>query len=514
MAKMVDTDLNEQNNSDFILVASDIKKSFNNVEVLHGVDFTLKRGEVHGIVGQNGAGKSTLMKIINGVYTRDKGTIAINGEPVNYDSPIGANKHGISMVYQEFSLVPSMPVMRNLFLAHEDMRGPLCDDSMMREKARKLFKELEVNINPDAAISQLSVGERQIVEIAKAISHNASVLIMDEPTSSLSSVEINSLFSLIHRLKKDGISIIFVSHHLNEVIKICDRVTVIRDGNVALAKEVKDTNLEEVITAMIGKKIERNNNRGSRVIDRSNPLLEVKGLSSPHQYTDISFNLFPGEILGIAGVLGSGRTELLKSLFGIIQASSGSVFLDGKKVNFHHPADAIESGLMLVPEDRRKMGLVLGGTVRTNVLLPIWKRLVNFLFIRDREGTEIVNQYVKELNIKTTGIQQVVQRLSGGNQQKVVFAKSMACKPKILMLDDPTVGVDIETKKEVANIIHNIAASGDSVLLVSSEMDELATICDRILVFQRGRIVEEIDCQKTPVTEEVLMKAIQGVVPA
>jgi ribose transport system ATP-binding protein len=289
---------------------------------------------------------------------------------------------------------------------------------------------------------------------------------------------------------------------------------VIRDGNVALAKEVKDTNLEEVITAMIGKKIERNNNRGSRVIDRSNPLLEVKGLSSPHQYTDISFNLFPGEILGIAGVLGSGRTELLKSLFGIIQASSGSVFLDGKKVNFHHPADAIESGLMLVPEDRRKMGLVLGGTVRTNVLLPIWKRLVNFLFIRDREGTEIVNQYVKELNIKTTGIQQVVQRLSGGNQQKVVFAKSMACKPKILMLDDPTVGVDIETKKEVANIIHNIAASGDSVLLVSSEMDELATICDRILVFQRGRIVEEIDCQKTPVTEEVLMKAIQGVVPA
>jgi ribose transport system ATP-binding protein len=510
MAKMVDT---TQNKSDFILVATGIKKSFNNVEVLHGVDFTLRRGEVHGIVGQNGAGKSTLMKIINGVYTRDEGTITVNGKLVYYDSPLDANKHGISMVYQEFSLVPSMSVMRNLFLAHEDMKGAFCNDDVMREKARKLFKELEVNINPDSVISQLSVGERQIVEIAKAISHNASVLIMDEPTSSLSSVEINSLFSLIQRLKKEGISIIFVSHHLNEVIKICDRVTVIRDGNVALAEEVKKTNLEAIITAMIGKKIEKNTDRGTRVINRGDPILKVKGLSSPNQYTDISFDLFPGEIMGIAGVLGSGRTELLKSLFGIIQPNTGSILLEGNKVDFRHPADAIDSGLMLVPEDRRKMGLVLGGTVRSNVLLPIWKRLAKFLFIRDREGTQIVNQFIKDLNIKTTSIHQVVQRLSGGNQQKIVFAKSMACKPKILMLDDPTVGVDIETKKEVANIIHRVAANGDSVLLVSSEMDELATICDRILVFQRGKIVEEIDCHKTSVTEEVLMKAIQGVVP-
>jgi ribose transport system ATP-binding protein len=511
---MVDIDPNLPINSDLILVASGIRKSFNHVEVLHGVDFTLRRGEVHGIVGQNGAGKSTLMKIINGVYSRDEGTITVDGQAVHYDSPIGANKHGISMVYQEFSLVPSMSVFQNLYLAHEDMRGVLCNDNGMREKARKLFKELEVDIDPDAELVKLPVGERQIVEIAKAISRKASILIMDEPTSSLSSVEIHSLFSLIQRLKKEGISIIFVSHHLNEVMQICDRVTVIRDGNVALADEVKKIGLEDIITAMIGKKIEKNADRGKRIIDRSLPVLEVKGLSSPNQYKDIFFNLYPGEVLGIAGVLGSGRTELLKSFYGIIQPNSGDVILDGKKINFQHPADAIQSGLILVPEDRRKTGLVLGGTVRTNVLLPIWKRLVKFLLIRDGDGDQIVNQLVKDLNIKTTGIHQVVQRLSGGNQQKVVFAKSLACKPKILMLDDPTVGVDIETKKEIANIIHRIAAGGDSVLLVSSEMDELATICDRILILRRGKLVEEIDCQKTTVSEEILMKAIQGVAPA
>lgn len=511
---MVDIDPHTPNKSDFILVALGIRKSFNHVEVLHGVDFTLRRGEVHGIVGQNGAGKSTLMKIINGVYARDEGSISVDGQPVHYNSPIGANKHGISMVYQEFSLVPSMTVLQNLYLAHEDMQGVLCNDNGMREKARKLFKELEVEIDPDAELVKLPVGERQIVEIAKAISRHASILIMDEPTSSLSSVEIHSLFSLIQRLKKEGISIIFVSHHLNEVMQICDRVTVIRDGIVALADEVKKIGLEDIITAMIGKKIEKTVDRGKRIIDRSRPVLEVKGLTSPNQYKDITFNLYPGEVLGIAGVLGSGRTELLKSFYGIIQPNSGEVILDGKKINFHHPADAIQSGLILVPEDRRKTGLVLGGTVRTNVLLPIWKRLVKFLLIRDGDGDQIVKQLVKDLNIKTTGINQVVQRLSGGNQQKVVFAKSLACKPKILMLDDPTVGVDIETKKEIANIIHRIAAGGDSVLLVSSEMDELAVICDRILILRRGKLVDEIDCQKTSLSEEVLMKAIQGVASA
>ncbi len=495
---------------DVLLAASGIRKSFNRVEVLHGVDFTLRHGEVHGIVGQNGAGKSTLMKIINGVYTPEEGTITIHGKTVHYDSPIGASKHAISMVYQEFSLVPSMTVLQNLYLAHEEKNHLICDDAGMREKAKTLFKEMGVEINPDAVVAKLPVGERQIVEIAKAISRRASILIMDEPTASLSSVEIHSLFALIERLKKDGISIIFVSHHLNEVMQICDRVSVIRNGIVALAEEVSKIGLEDIIIAMIGRKIEKAGTREKREIDRSHPLLEVKGLTSSRQYKNITFNLYPGEILGIAGVLGSGRSELLKSFYGIIQPNSGEVLLEGKKINFSHPAEAIRSGITLVPEDRRKTGLVLGGTVRTNILLPIWKKLVKFLFIRDGDGDQIVNRFVKELNIKTTTIHQLVQRLSGGNQQKVVFAKSMALKPKILMLDDPTVGVDIETKKEIASIIHRIAISGDSVLLVSSEMDELAAICDRILVLQRGKIKEEMDCNKTVVTEELLMKAIQG----
>lgn len=495
---------------DVILSAKQIKKSFNRAEVLHGVDFDVYRGEVHGLVGQNGAGKSTLMKIINGVYSRDSGVITIDGQEVHYDTPIGANEHGIAMVFQEFSLIPSMTVVQNLFLSHELCKGLILDEKPMHEAALRLFADLEVDIDPDQTVSRLSVGERQIVEIAKAIGHHSSILIMDEPTASLSGAEIQSLFRLIRHLKEDGISVIFVSHHLNEVLEICDRVTVIRDGNVALSKEISLVSLEDIITAMIGKKFEHTQSVKQGSAAKGLPLLEVTGLCSGEYFKDITFTVYPGEVVGIAGVLGSGRSELFKAFYGILPIDRGEIHIQNRFVHFRHPADAIKAGMIMVPEDRRKNGMINGQTVRFNILQSIWKKLSQFGWINDNKGDRIASQYISNLNIRTSSSQQSIQRLSGGNQQKVIFARSLASEPKILLLDDPTVGVDIETKKEIAGIIREIAGKGNAVILVSSEMDELADLSDRVLVLQRGRIIAEYDCVQTAVSEAELMHAIQG----
>jgi ribose transport system ATP-binding protein len=493
-----------------VLSARGIKKSFSRVEVLHGVDFELRSGEVHGIVGQNGAGKSTLMKIINGVYNKDEGTITIYGEMVNFDSPIAARQHGIAMVYQEFSLVPSMTVVQNLFLAQELKNGLFIDEEACRARAQEVFEELDVDIDPDMELSKLPVGTRQVVEIGKALSQDASILIMDEPTASLSSVEIEMLFDVVRRLKKEGIAIIFVSHHLNEVIEICDQVTVIRDGKVALSAAISELSLQDIITAMIGKKLDVVHGRSFSEIDRAQPLLEARHLSAGSYFKDISFSLYPGEVLGIAGVLGSGRTELLKTLYGIMPRDKGEVLLLGRPVYMGHPEEAIRSGVIMVPEDRRKNGLIAGQSVSDNVLLPIWKRLSSLFFIQDQQGEEIVHKFVDDLQIRANSIEQTVAQLSGGNQQKVVFAKSLAAEPKILLLDDPTVGVDIATKKDIAQIVRRIASQGNGVIYVSSEMEEIAELCDRVLILRRGELIQEfVQREGDFITEGALMSAIQ-----
>lgn len=493
-----------------LLSANAIKKSFKQVEVLHGVDFDLRSGEVHGVVGQNGAGKSTLMKIINGVYTKDDGTITINGQDVELGSPIAASQQGIAMVFQEFSLVPSMTVSQNLFLTREPTNRGFIDEKIIKQRSMNVFNELDVDISPDQELGKLPVGSKQIVEIAKALIQDAKILILDEPTASLSSVEIESLFAVIRRLKQEGIGIVFVSHHLNEVMEICDRVTIIRDGNVSLSESVSNIDLQEIITAMIGKKLVLGEVAERNKIDRTQPLLEVRQLSSEDRFKNVSFSLFPGEILGIAGVLGSGRSELLKTIYGILKKESGDINLVGEPLMVDHPEKAIRSGVFLVPEDRRKDGIVSGQSLRSNVLLPIWKRLRSLFFIQDDKGETIVKRYVDDLNIAATGIDQLIERLSGGNQQKVVFAKSLATEPRVLLLDDPTVGVDIGTKKEIAQIIRGIVSRGNGVVFVSSEMEEIASLCDRVLVMRRGEIIEELDCREEPVTEGSLMHSIHG----
>ena len=361
---------------ELVLEARGITKSFNNVEVLHGVDLTLAQGEVHGLVGQNGAGKSTLMKILNGVYAKDGGQLWVAGREVDYDSPLGARRCGISMVFQEFSLIPSLNVAQNVFLTREPVtRGFLVDDKYCEQRTKEILNELGVDIDPRAAVAGLSIGSRQIVEIAKALSQDARILILDEPTASMSHYEVETMFSVIGRLKARGISIIYISHNLRDLLQICDRVTVLRDGRKVLTKDVQETDLASVIRAMLGGGMVSNLVWSGKPVDRSQPpILSVRHLSCGRNLIDASFDLWQGEALGIAGLLGSGRTELLNAIMGVERRDGGEVILRGRPVNVRDPKDALGLGMALVPEDRRNQGLILEHSVRENILLPPGKR--------------------------------------------------------------------------------------------------------------------------------------------
>ena len=495
-----------------ILEASRITKSFNNVEVLHGVDFTLARGEVHGVVGQNGAGKSTLMKILNGVYTRDSGSLRVGGEEAHYDSPLGARRHGISMVFQEFSLIPTLSVSQNVFLTREPRTGGgLLDDRQCEARTGELLNELGVELDPRAVVETLSMGSRQLVEIAKALSQQARILILDEPTASMSHHEIEILFRVIGRLKANGISIIYISHHLRDLLQICDRVTVLRDGSKVFTKAVKDTEIGEVIRGMVGASLSNGLAWSGKPVDRSvPPLLQVRNLSYGTRLSDVSFELWHGEVLGVAGLLGSGRTELLNTLMGVDRADRGEVTFGGRLAHIRDPKDAVDLGMALVPEDRRHQGLVVEHTVKENLLLPRWGALTRFLLIDERRADRLASGTVRDMNIKTTGLGQTVKFLSGGNQQKVVIGKSLSSNPDLLLLNDPTFGIDLESKYEIMHTVREFANAGHTVIFISSELEQLAALCDRVLIIRRGRLAGEVDRARGDViTEESLLNAIQ-----
>jgi ribose transport system ATP-binding protein len=498
-----------------ILEMSGIRKSFNGVEVLHGVDFKVSRGTVQGLVGANGAGKSTLMKILNGVYQPDAGSIRIDGSEVTFGDPRAAHGHGIAMVFQEFSLIPTMTVTQNLFLAREPRRaGVLVDDRDAERRTKAVLAQLEVSIGPDAVIERLPVGTRQLVEIAKALVADAQILVLDEPTASLSQTEIEVLFSLVRRLRDRGLAIVFISHHLQELAAICDGVTVLRDGNVVLASRLDRLSLDDIITAMVGSGLAPAGAAGGGTGTEGDVLLEVEHVSWSGRVRDVSFTLHAGEILGIAGLLGSGRTELLTTLFGIHRPDSGEVRLRGEVVRFGSAAAAIRHGLSLVPEDRRRQGILPDESIRMNVLLPIWHRLTRGLFIQDNRGRKIVADLMERLQVRATSMEQIVRRLSGGNQQKVVVAKSLSSRPSILLLDDPTVGIDVRSKRELATAVQAIASSGSGVLFVSSEFEELAALCERVLILHRGAVVAELDRRRgDEISEASLLHAVQTASP-
>jgi ribose transport system ATP-binding protein len=488
-----------------------ISKSFSGIRVLHGVDFDLRRGEVHALVGGNGAGKSTLMKILQGVYTPDEGEIAVDGMPVEIRSPHDARVLGIGMIFQEFSLIPTLTVAQNIFLGHEPRAaGGLIDDRTSVRRARELFAEMGEDIDPDARMLDLGTGYWQLTEIAKALAQDARVLIMDEPTSSLTATEANSLFALVQRLKERGISIIYISHRMDEIFRITDRITVLRDGRHVLTEDTAALTMNQVIDAIVGQSMEQAFEWRERFVDRSvAPLLQVRSLSAGRRVQDVSFDLYPGEILGLAGLMGSGRTELARAIFGIDRVDTGGILIRGERVAIGNPEEAISAGVSLVPEDRRIQGLVLDHSVKNNLLLPLLDRLDHAGIIDDRRGDQMAGSIVKDLRIKTGSIATSVRLLSGGNQQKVVIGKWLATEPDILIMDEPTAGVDIQAKTEILGVIRALADRGKGIIVISSELVELLAVSDRLLVLRDGHVFREIDRREIR-TEEELHRAVQG----
>ena len=486
-----------------------IEKSFNGIQVLNKAAFSLRRGEIHALMGGNGAGKSTLMKILTGVYTKDAGTVLLGGQEVDFAGPGDAERHGVAMIFQEFSLVPTLTVAQNIFLKREPRaaRGMFVNDATAIRRSREILAELGEDIDPRTPVERLSVGHCQMVEIAKALSKNARILVMDEPTASLSDNETSTLFRLIDRLRKSGIGIVYISHRMAEIFAICDRVTVMRDGERVLTDECRHLTMNRLVEAMLG------HGRGASMHWSPHdhavgpvPVLEVEELGLTGHFENVSFALRPGEVVGLAGLMGSGRTEIAETIFGIRQRDQGRIRMDGRLIRSNR--EAIDAGIGLVPENRRTQGLVLDHSLRDNVMLPNLARFTSHLLVRDRAGTEVSNSFIKSLKIKTDGPRKVTRLLSGGNQQKVVLAKWLARKPKLLILDEPTIGVDIGAKADIIEIIRQLTAGGAAVLVISSEFEELLAMSDRLLVIHGGRLTKEI--QRSDVgSEEVLHHAVQ-----
>ena len=489
-----------------------ISKSFSGVRVLDEVDFELRQGEIHALVGGNGAGKSTLMKILAGVYTLDEGTFEVGGRQVQFHSPHDARDAGVGMVFQEFSLVPTLTVAQNVFLTREARRwAGLIDDRESERRTRELFRTMEVDVDPRRPLDELPTVYWQLTEIAKALSQDARVLIMDEPTAALAKTETAQLFELMRRLKEQGIAIVYISHRMEEVFAVCDRITVLRDGRRMLTEETAKLTMQQVIDLIVGRKLEqamewkeRNVSEGAEI------LLQVDGLASGTKLRGIDFELRRGEILGLAGLMGSGRSELARAIFGIDPVDAGEIRVRGRPLAVRGPQDAIAAGIALIPEDRRAQGLILDHSVRDNFLLPVLGRLSHGGFVDDREGDQLAQSFVRRLTIRRRSIDDPIRLLSGGNQQKVVIAKWIGTEPQILIMDEPTAGVDIGTKGEIVDMIRAFAQAGNGVLIISSELPELLAVSDRVLILREGRVERELDRREIQ-TEEELHQAVQGV---
>jgi ribose transport system ATP-binding protein len=483
--------------TDVVLEARDIHKAFGAVVALDGVSLSLRRGEIHGLVGQNGAGKSTLVKILSGVHQPDAGEIRLAGRLVSFHSPTEARRLGIAMVFQEFSLVPTLTVAENVALGREPRRlGLFVDDRAASARAQTLLASLGLAIDPSTVVARLAVGAQQLVEIAKALAGAPAILILDEPTASLSHGEIETLFAALRRLQTQGVSMIYISHHLGEVMAICDRLTILRDGRVQLSARPSDVDLAAVIAAITGAPVGATSTAGARAAPQANgtpPLLELEGWSLDDRLHDIGLQVRAGEVVGVAGLLGSGRTSLLRSIMGLEPGTSGRIRIRGREVTIRDPRAALAAGLAYVPEDRRREGIVPGQSVEANLLLAIWRRLARFGLLRQARVTERSLELIRRLEIRTAGPWQPIEFLSGGNQQKVVVGRALAVEPVVLLLDDPTAGIDIGSRRELLGHVRRFADAGRGVVFVSSELEELASAADRVVILRRGRISRVLD---------------------
>ncbi len=484
-----------------ILRMQDISKSFSGVEVLHSVDLSLNEGEVLALVGENGAGKSTLMNILMGIEQPNSGTIILHGQEVRIENPAKALELGIAMIHQELAPIPEMTIEENMFLGREISRFGFVDSRKQYAQTKKWLERLKLKISPLTKMMDLSISQTQMVEITKAISYNSRILIMDEPTSAITEKEVMQLFEIINLLKQDGISIIYISHRLQELPFIADRVEVMRDGKIISVAPMAQKTDREIVRDMVGREISNIYPKCKNEI--KDPVLEVRHLTRKGEYEDVSFTLRAGEKLGIAGLMGAGRTELVSTIFGVNLPDSGEVLVDGKAMSLKKPSDAIRKKIALVPEDRKLMGLNLVMSVEENTTMGIDHTIAKFGFLNDKKGHELSKEVVKKLSVKIQSLRQAVENLSGGNQQKVVLAKWLLTDPDILLFDEPTRGIDVGAKAEVFELINNLVMNGKAVLIISSEMQELVGIADRVIVMCEGRLAGEVS--GADITQEKIM---------
>ncbi len=493
-----------------IISLKNVHKSFGGVSVLNGVDFDLQKGSVHALVGQNGAGKSTMMKILTGVYTCDSGAIYIDGSKVKMNSYSDAVSHGISLIFQELSLIPTLTVAENIFLNREILEGPFLDKKSMERKAHELLQSLDIDVDVHSRVEDLDVGVCQMIEIAKALSVNAKVLILDEPTASLSEKETAHLFTLINSLKQRGVSMIYISHRMAEIFKICDTITVLRNGSIVTTKPTRDYSLTGLIEDMIGRKTAALTTADEELASKctGRPLMTVEHLNCGSRLKDVSFELREGEVLGLAGLMGSGRTEVVESLFGLNKDASGQVTINGQPYEIKGVRHAIDSGLALIPEDRRREGLVLMHSVEENLIVPIFDKLKRGLLLENKKVADIAERSISDMAIKTHSRKTPAFNLSGGNQQKIVVGKWLNSAPSVLLLDEPTAGVDVGSKREIIDKVRDFVGENRAALFISSDILELISACDRFIVFYDGKVTATYD--RSEITEEVLQYAIQN----
>ncbi|MGT2474064.1 sugar ABC transporter ATP-binding protein [Paraburkholderia terrae] len=484
-----------------------IGKAFGPVRVLEGVDFHISAGEIHALMGENGAGKSTLMKILCGVYQADAGKILIDGRAAQIRNTVEAEHAGIAIIHQELNLIPQLTVMENLFLGREPSRFGIVDNAKMRREARKWLDMVGArDIDPQTEAGQLSIGRQQLVEIAKALSLDARVVVMDEPTAALTNREIDTLFEIMLSLKARGVAIVYVSHRMEEIFRICDKISVLRDGHFVGERAIRDTSFDEIVRLMVGREL------GERFPKRQHKpgavRLQVKGLADHGNISGVSFDVRAGEVLGIAGLMGAGRSEILRTLFGANRKTAGTVTLDGKPLEVRDASSAIAAGIGFVTEDRKGQGLVLGMSVRENATLVHLGSYARLGFVDSKAERQAVDGLIEQLRVRTRDAELDVKSLSGGNQQKVVFAKWLARPPKVLLLDEPTRGVDVGGKAEIYTIINQLAERGVAIVMVSSELPEVLAMSDRILVMHQGRQSGLFDAEGA--TQELIMTAAAG----
>lgn len=489
--------------SDNILELKHITKLYPGVVALNDVSLEVRRGEILALVGENGAGKSTLIKTCSGAITPTQGEIVINGKSFTGMTPQTSEQNGIGVIYQEFNLVGDLSVAENIFLGRAIRKGMVIDLKAMERESKKILDSLNIKINPKTLVKTLSVGYQQMVEIAKAVSQNAKLLIMDEPSAPLTSAEVEAMFAIVDKLKAGGVSIIYISHRLDEIFRLADRITILRDGQYVTTLNTDETNKDELVKYMVGRQLTEVYPKRDEICVKDEVIFEAVNVSGNGD-KNISFKIHRGEVLGLGGLVGAGRTEFAELMFGMRPKTAGKFIFKGKEISPKTPKDAIELGIGLVPEDRKKEGALLGMSIRCNINMPIYQRISKGTVINEKKEEEIAQTYRKEISIKTSTLDQLVKNLSGGNQQKVILAKWLAADSELLIFDEPTRGIDVGAKQEIYTLINHLVEQGKTVLMISSEMEELMGMSDRILILAEGNMTGELN--KSEFNQERIMQ--------